>query len=90
MRASCASAPLKVDLETDQLITQGSHFPNVTKKQFVSEAVRLYLEHPREEIRQGMAESMRVLDGTTKARVALLTGVPPDEIDRLGGIGEDT
>lgn len=83
------AAPLKVDLETDQLITQGAHFLGVTKKELVADAVRMYIEHRREEIRQGMVESMRVLDGTTKARVALLTGISTEDIDRLGGIDEE-
>ncbi|MFD8867316.1 hypothetical protein ACFV1F_23715 [Streptomyces sp. NPDC059590] len=83
------AAPLKVDLETDQLITEGAHFLGVTKKDLVADAVRMYIEHRREEIRRGMAESMRVLDGTTKSRVALLTGISAEDIDRLGGIGEE-
>ncbi|MFI6942036.1 hypothetical protein ACIBI4_22420 [Streptomyces sp. NPDC050418] len=84
------SAPLKVDLETDQLITQGAHFLGVTKKDLVADAVRMYIKHQREEIRRGMAESMRVLDGTTKARVALLTEISPEDLDRLGGLGEQS
>ncbi|MEV0226720.1 hypothetical protein [Streptomyces sp. NPDC050704] len=83
------AAPLKVDIDTDQLITQGAHFLGVTKKELVADAVRMFIEHRREEIRQGMAESMRVLDGTTKARIALLTGIPAEDIDRLGGVGEE-
>jgi hypothetical protein len=31
---------------------------------------------------------MRVLDGTTTSRVALLTGVAPEDITRLGGAKE--
>jgi hypothetical protein len=31
---------------------------------------------------------MRVLDGSTVARVALLTGVSREDVDRLGGISE--
>lgn len=83
------AAPLKVDLETDQLITQGAHFLGVTKKDLVADAVRMYIEHRREEIRRNMAESMRVLDGSTKSRVALLTGISAEDIDRLGGIEEE-
>jgi len=33
-----------------------------------------------------VVEVFQVLDGTTKARVALLTGISPEDIDRLGGI----
>jgi hypothetical protein len=35
------------------------------------------------------AESKQVLNGTTKARVALLTGISAEDIDRLGGVDED-
>jgi len=86
---SRAVAPLKVDRETDQLISQGAHFLGTTKKDLVGEAVRFYLQHRREEIAQGMAESLRILDGTTRARVALLTGIDTEDIDRLGGIPEE-
>lgn len=33
-------APLKVDPETDELISQGAHFLGMTKKDLVAEAVR--------------------------------------------------
>ncbi len=81
-------SPLKVDPAVDELISQGAHFLGVTKKDLVAEAVKDYLAARREEIHERMREAMRVLDGTTKARVALLTGISPKDIDRLGGIGE--
>lgn len=81
-------SPLKVDPAVDELISQGAHFLGVTKKDLVADAVKDYLAARREEIHRRMAEAMRVLDGTTKARVALLTGISPEDIDRLGGIGE--
>lgn len=88
-KQSRTAAPLKVDLDTDKLITQGAHFLGITKKEFVADAVRAYLEQRREEIRQGMAEAIQVLDGSTTARVALLTGIPAEDIGRLGGIEEE-
>lgn len=81
-------SPLKVDPAVDELISQGAHFLGVTKKDLVAEAVKDYLAARREEIHRRMTEAMKVLDGTTKARVALLTGVSPEDIDRLGGIQE--
>lgn len=81
-------APLKVDPAVDELISQGAHFLGVTKKDLVAEAVRDYLAARREEIHRRMVEAMRVLDGTTKSRLSLLTGVSPEDIDRLGGIRE--
>jgi hypothetical protein len=81
-------APLKVDPDTDKLISQGAHFLGLTKKDLVAEAVRAYLEQRREELRAGMVEALRVLDGSLKADVMLLTGLTSAEIDAVGGIEE--
>ncbi|MFI1459285.1 hypothetical protein [Nocardia carnea] len=81
-------APLKVDPATDELITQAAHFLGVTKKEFVAEATRTYLDQKREEIRRGMVESMKTLDGSLTASVALLTGLSPEKIEELGGVGD--
>ena len=81
-------SPLKVDPATDELITQGAHFLGMTKKDFVAEATRVYLEQQREKIRAGMIESMKVLDGSLTSSVALLTGLSPDKIAELGGVGD--
>jgi hypothetical protein len=90
--AAAASAPrqspLKVDPETDKLISQGAHFLGLTKKDLVAEAVRIYLEQRREELRAGMVEAMQVLDGSLKSDVMLLTGLTAEEIDAVGGIDE--
>ena len=77
-----------VDPAVDELISQGARFLGVTEKDLVTEAVKDYLAARREEIHQTTAEAMRVLDGTTKSRVALLAGLSPEDIDRLGGIRE--
>lgn len=81
-------APLKIDPATDQLISHAAHFLGISKKDFVTEAVRAYLEQRREEIRRGMIESMRLLDGSLTSSVAMLTGLSPERIEELGGTGE--
>jgi hypothetical protein len=81
-------APLKVDPATDELISQAAHFLGMTKKDFDAEAVRAYLEQRREEIRRGMVESMRLLDGSLTSSVAMLTGLSPERIEQLGGVGD--
>ncbi len=81
-------SPLKVDPAVDELISQGAHFLGVTKKDLVAATVRDYVAARREQLHVGMREAMRMLDGTTMARVALLTGISPEDIDRLGGIDE--
>ncbi|MEV6153016.1 hypothetical protein AB0L53_21965 [Nonomuraea sp. NPDC052129] len=88
-KASRTTAPLKVDPDVDQLISDGAHFLGLTKKDLVAEAVRIYLELRREEIRTRMMESMRKLDGSNLARVALLTGLTPEQINAVGGVRED-
>lgn len=81
-------APLKVDPDTDKLISQGAHFLGLTKKDLVAEAVRAYLEQRREDLRAGMVEALQVLDGSLKSDVMLLTGLTAEEIDAVGGIDE--
>ena len=81
-------APLKVDPATDELISQAAHFLGMAKKDLVAEAVQIYVEQRREEIRQGMVASMRVLDGSLSASVATLTGLSPERIEQLGGVGD--
>jgi hypothetical protein len=81
-------SPLKVDPATDKLISQGAHFLGLTKKDLVAEAVRVYLDQRREDLREGMVEALSVLDGSLKSEVMLLTGLTSEEIDAVGGIDE--
>jgi hypothetical protein len=81
-------APLKVDPATDELISQAAHFLGMSKKDFVAEAVRTYLDQRREEVRRGMVASMKVLDGSLSASVAALTGLPAERMEQLGGVGD--
>jgi hypothetical protein len=76
--------PLKIDPATE-LISHAAHFLGMTKKDFVAEAARVYLEQRREEGRRGMAESMKLLDGSLGSSVSLLTGLSPERIEELGG-----
>ncbi|MEV5410987.1 hypothetical protein AB0K60_19350 [Thermopolyspora sp. NPDC052614] len=86
--ATKRQAPLKVDPATDELITQGAHFLGMTKKDLVATAVRAYLDDQREQIRRGMLESMKILDGSLSSGVSLLTGFSPERIEELGGTGD--
>jgi len=80
-------APLKVDPPTDQLISYAAHFLGISKKDLVAEAVQAYLELRREEIRRGMVESMKLLDGSLTSAVSMLADLPPERIEELGGTG---
>ena len=81
------SAPLKVDPQTDELISHGAHLLNMTKKQFVDEAVRRFLDERRGELQARMQSMMATLDGSPASRVSLLSGLSPQEIEELGGVG---
>lgn len=78
-------APIKVDSETDALISHAAHFLRSSKKDVVDIAVREYIERHREEIQKAALEALRTLDGSTKSAVQLLTGASDDELDELGG-----
>ena len=54
-------APLKLDPETDELISRAAHFLGMTKKEFVAEAAKAFLMQRREKVRRGMIESMKLL-----------------------------
>lgn len=88
-KAARTTAPLKVDVDVDELIADGAHFLGMTKKDLVGEAVRTYLESRRAEMRKAMLDKLRKLDGSVASSVSLLTGIPQQDIDRLGGITED-
>lgn len=68
--------PLRVDAKTVELITG-----------LESEAV---LESRRKEMCQTMLEKLRGLDGSVTSSVSMLTGVPAEDIERLGGVGEES
>lgn len=78
-------APIKVDSETDALISHAAHFLRSSKKDVVDVAVREYIERHRDEIQAAALEALRTLDGSTKSAVQLLTGASDDEPDELGG-----
>ncbi len=78
-------APIKVDSETDALISHAAHFLRSSKKDVVDVAVREYIERHREEIQKAALDALRTLDGSTKSAVQLLTGASDAELDELGG-----
>jgi tRNA(His) 5'-end guanylyltransferase len=80
------TAPIKVDAETDRIISHAAHFLQRSKKDVVDAAVREYVEAHRELIHSGALEALRTLDGSTKSAVSLLTGLSSSEIDDLGGL----
>jgi hypothetical protein len=79
---------LKVDREVDELISHDARFLHMTKKDLVAAAVRAYLAERREEVHRAMREAMRALDGTRGARLSLLSGLPREHLDELGGVRE--
>jgi hypothetical protein len=85
-----AGTPIKVDIQTDKLISHAAHFLGRSKKDVVDIAVREYIENHREAIQNGVSEALQQLDGTVASSVALLTGLSPEELDDVGGVSEPT
>jgi predicted transcriptional regulator len=81
-----ATAPIKVDLATDELVSQAAHFLSRSKKDLVDAAVREYIDAHRDEINAGIKAALGQLNGTEAAAVSLMTGLNPEEIDDLGGL----
>jgi hypothetical protein len=79
--------PLKVDPETDRIISQGAHFLGMTKKDLVAQAVREFVDRRREEIQRGVLDTMEVLDGSLASTVSLLSGLPLERLEEIGGAG---
>lgn len=75
-------------LVTPPLISQAAHFLGMTKEDFVAEAAKACLEQRREEVRRGMIESMKLLDGSLTSTVTMLTGLSPERMEELGGTGD--
>lgn len=85
---AAVAAPIKVDAETDKLISHAAHFLGRSKKDVVDQAVREYIENHRDAIYEGVSNALKQLDGSLTASVTLLTGLSAEELDALGGIDE--
>ena len=83
-----ASAPIKVDSATDDLISHAAHFLGHSKKDVVDVAVREYIQNHRDEINDGVRAALKQLDGSTASAVSLLTGFDAQKLAELGGITE--
>ena len=85
---AAGTAPIKVDLATDELVSHAAHFMSRSKKDIVDAAVREYIDAHRDEINAGIKAALGQLNGTAAARVSLLTGISAEELDDLGGLPE--
>lgn len=81
-----ATAPIKVDVATDELVSHAAHFMSRSKKSIVDDAVREYIDTHREEINAGVKTALGQLNGTDAAAISLLTGFSADELEDLGGL----
>jgi predicted transcriptional regulator len=83
-----AVSPIKIDAETDQLVSHAAHFLCRSKKDVVDAAVREYIDVHRDEINAAVRSALSQLDGTRAGRVALLAGMTKEELAEYGGIDE--
>jgi len=81
-----ALAPIKIDSQTDELVSQAAHFLSHSKKEIVDLAVREYVDNHRDEIHRGVRDALLQLDGSKKSVVSMLTGFSSDDVDDLGGL----
>ncbi|MDJ0460037.1 type II toxin-antitoxin system VapB family antitoxin [Arthrobacter sp. NQ7] len=82
------ATPIKVDQQTDRLISHAAHFFGKTKKAVVDEAMRQYIESHRSELAAAIKDAMTQLDGSNASVVSMMTGLSPEELDELGGVPE--
>lgn len=85
---AATSAPIKVDVGTDQLISHAAHFLGKAKKDVVDAAVREYIDKHRDEINEGVRAALSRLDGSSTSAVALLADLSPKQLDEYGGMPE--
>lgn len=83
---AAATAPIKVDAATDELVSHAAHFLARSKKDIVDVAVREYIDAHRDEINAGIRSALGQLNGTDDAALRLMTGLSTAEIDDLGGL----
>lgn len=81
-------SPIKVDVATDRRIADAAHFLGRTKKDIVDAAVRDYVDAHRDEINEGIRNSLARLDGTRASVVSEISGLSREELDDLGGVPE--
>lgn len=83
-----ATAPIKVDAATDELVSHAAHFMSRSKKDIVDAAVREYIDKHRDEINAGITDALGRLNGTDSAAVSMMTGFTAEELEDLGGLPE--
>jgi predicted transcriptional regulator len=81
-----ATAPIKVDAATDELVSHAAHFMSRSKKDIVDAAVREYIGAHRDEINAGIKAALGKLNGSEATAVSVMTGLSADELDELGGL----
>lgn len=83
---AAATAPIKVDVATDELVTHAAHFMGRSKKDVVDAAVREYVDAHREEINAAIKIALGRLNGSDTAAITAMTGLTSAELDDLGGL----
>ncbi len=84
-----ATTPVKVSAETDQLLTEASHYLARSKKDIVDAAVRDYVQANSAAINDGIRTSLSRLDGSRASLIAEITGMSREQLDDLGGVPDE-
>src|SRR5690606_24339530 len=84
--AMAATAPIKIDAATDELVSQAAHLLCRSTQGIVDAAVREYIAAHRDELNAGIKAGVCQLDATLAAAVSLMTGLSAAELDDLGGL----
>lgn len=80
-----AAPNVKVNEETNELISNAAHHLGKTRKAVVEEAMRDYVQAHLPEIHSSIKTFLKQLDGTHASAVSVLTGYTRSELDELGG-----
>jgi hypothetical protein len=72
------------DVTVGEMLVRGAAEHGMSVEDYVALARAAYKRYRTEQLRA----EMRKVDGTLRTRVSLLSGISPERLDELGGVGE--
>jgi hypothetical protein len=83
------ASSIKVDIETDRGVADAAHVLERTKNDIVDAAVREYVDAHRDQLNEGIRDSLRRIDDSAQSVVSSLTVFSAERLAELGGIPEN-